>query len=141
MINADRLGITDVAYSEVVRICDQLAEKSLIHWRRAGGRLAHGAGKITAFGVDVIDGNIESPIAIRLDLSQSYSVTDSTGVQIGQGNVQTTILIDIEKIMAAIDGSTVSEAEKAQAKSLLKHFLSHPLVASILGGLASDMNF
>jgi hypothetical protein len=72
-----------------------------------------GWGKISAFGVDVIEGHAKPPISITLDQVQDFSV-------------------QIDKIVNAIEQSKASEHEKTEAKFLLKKFLEHPLVTSIL---------
>ena len=57
-MDVNRLGIANAPYSEVLRICDQLAEKLLIEFTAAKGRggvTMHGAGKIYGLGVDVIE--------------------------------------------------------------------------------------
>jgi hypothetical protein len=126
---------------DLFRVCDQLAEHGLIEWQRAAGRQDEtigGFGKISAFGVDVIEGHTKPPISISLDYSRHITVHGSSNVQIGNANVQG-ISIAIEKVIAAIDRSQAPETEKAQAKSLLKKFLEHPLVTSIAGSLASNI--
>ena len=127
-------------FSELARICEQLAQHDLIEWKPIhylGSRNpVAGNGKITAFGVDVIEGTARSPIAITFDHSQKISVQDSQNVQVGNHN-SISSAINIDKIKAAIDHSTFSESEKAQAKSVLSTFLEHPLIAAIVGGLAS----
>ena len=40
----------------------------------------------------------------------------------------------MEKLIQAIDGSSVTEAEKAEAKSKLRAFLELPLVSTLVGG-------
>jgi RIP homotypic interaction motif len=123
---------------DLFRACDQLAEHGLINWnpiRLRSGTIT-GAGKITALGVDVIEGHSHPPDSITLD--QSISIHGSSNVQVGSHNVQD-ISIQIEKLVSAIDHSSASDEEKAEAKSRLKKFLEHPLVASIAGGLASTI--
>ena len=124
---------TDIAY-----ISDQLAEHGLIDWQpfHNRGELVGGFGYITAFGVDVIeDEDVDSPIKIVFD-QRNITVTKSTNVQIGNGNIQA---ITIGEIIAAIAKSNASEKEKNDAKSILKRFLEHPLVTSILGGVSGSV--
>ena len=127
---------------DLYRICDQLYENGLIEWHSVsdnGGQTIGGRGQISAFGVDVIEGTAKPPIAITADFSQQHiSIQHSTGVQIGNGNVQD-LSVQIGKLVSAIDHSTAGEQQKAEAKSLLKRFLEHPLVASIVGGIASNI--
>jgi hypothetical protein len=44
-----------------------------------------------------------------------------------------------QSLVREIDKSKGSDAEKAEAKSLLKRFLEHPIVAGIAGGLAASL--
>lgn len=124
---------------DLYRICDQLYENGLIEWHSVSdnvGQTIGGRGQINAFGVDVIEGNIQPPISINYDYSHNVSVNNSTAVQIGNSNVQE---LSIGKIITAIDHSTASEEQKAEAKSLLQKFLAHPLVGAIAGGVASNI--
>ena len=124
---------------ELFRVCDQLGEHGLIEWQGlydGKGQTIGGWGKISALGVDVIEGHAKSPISITIDQSQYVIVQKSSNVQIGDANIQD-VSIQIDKLISAIEQSKASEREKAEAKSLLKKFLEHPLVTSILGGLAS----
>ena len=125
----------DIAY-----ISDQLSEHGLIAWQptQNRGELVGGFGHISAFGVDVIENeDIESPIKIVFD-QRNISVTESTNVQIGNGNIQTETLT-IGQIIEAIDKYADKESEKKEAKSRLKAFLEHPLVTSILNGLSGSI--
>jgi len=92
----------------------------------------------SAAGVDIIEGTAKAPISISYDYSQIVSVNHSSAVQIGDGNVQD-MSVHIGKIVSAIDESSASEQRKAEAKSLFKKFLEHPLVAAIGGGIASNI--
>ena len=126
---------------DLFRVCDQLGEHNLIEWKSAQGPRGEtigGFGRISAFGVDVVEGHAKPPISITLHQSRHISVHSSSNVQIGNANVQD-VSIEIEKVIAAIDSSPASESEKTEAKSLLKKFLEHPLVTSIAGGLAGNL--
>jgi hypothetical protein len=119
--------------ADIFHIASQLGEHGLIHWRAVeaiGGDRA-GSGKISAAGIDVVEGTATSRIAIHVD--KSINVSNSTDVQIGSRNKQT-LHVEIEHLVAAINGSQASAAEKAEAKSLLRKFLEHPLVSTIVGG-------
>jgi hypothetical protein len=129
------------SFVELQSICRQLAEKGLIEkWSpvmTAGGSVI-GIGQITAEGVDVIEGNRQSPISITLDQRSTISVSSSQNVQIGSHNIQH-IVVQLENLVKAIEASGGTDAEKAEAKSLLKKFLAHPLVSAIVGGLISGL--
>jgi hypothetical protein len=88
-------------------------------------------GKITARGVDVVDGDVPPPIRVTLH-DHSISITGSTGVIVGSGNKQN-IVGDIGKIHAAIDHSHASDGEKQEAKSLLQKLVGNATLWSILG--------
>lgn len=68
-------------------ICSQLAEHGLISWKpmRDGLHIKGGVGKITASGIDVIEGKAKAPIAIVFD-QRIISITDSDNVQVGNSN-------------------------------------------------------
>jgi|ERR1700736_117739 len=125
----------DFDEQDLFRACEQLAELGLIEWRpvRLLSGTVNGDGKIKAPGIDVIEGKSKAPASITLD--QSISVHGSSNVQIGSHNIQDFSV----QIVSAIDHSAASDEEKAEAKSLLKKFLEHPLVTSIAGGLASTI--
>ncbi len=118
----------------ITNICRQLSEHGLIEWKPAMANPPQGMGRITAHGVDVVEGTSRAAIAVHID--QSVSVSGSH-VQIGSGNIQH-VSIDIEKITTAIDHSTATTEAKAEAKSLLARFLENPIIAAIAGGVASS---
>jgi hypothetical protein len=114
-------------------ILEQLAQQNLIDWKplrgSMGSYLAFMA-KITAFGVDVVEGNITSPITVTID--SSVNVHGSQNVQVGgHGNIQT-VTMDFEKMINAVEGADVSISEKAEAKSLLQKIANNKLVQSIV---------
>lgn len=115
------------------RICDQLGEHDLIEWhplQDGAGKTVGGHGKITAFGVDVIEGTAKSPISITVDRRQTVSITGSNNI-VGNGNS-----LNVDSITAAISGSNFSATEKAEAKSLWKKVCENKLLATVLGGVA-----
>jgi hypothetical protein len=126
---------------DLFRVCDQLGEHGLIEWeglQDGQGQTIGGIGKISAYGVDVIEGHAKPPISVMIDQSHHISVTESSNVQIGSSNVQD-IAVHFEKLVAAINDSSAPSAQKEEAKSLLKKFLEHPLVISVAKGLASTI--
>jgi hypothetical protein len=120
---------------QVPNICVQLSQHGLIDFKPmyAHGGIVTGMGKITASGVDVIEGNSVAPIAITIH-DQSISVAGSTHVQIGNANISN-VSLDIKKLIAAIDHSTASDGEKADAKSLIEKITNNPLVVAVLGSV------
>ncbi|MEO7300219.1 MAG: hypothetical protein ABI042_16770 [Verrucomicrobiota bacterium] len=124
------------SYGQLARICSQLAEENLIDWRPTlggDGEPVAGVGQIKARGVRVIEGKEESPIAFTINHN---NIHNPTNVQLGNHNSISTV-INVEKFNAAIEHSSFSQVEKAQAKSALSKFLEHPVIAAIAGGLAS----
>jgi hypothetical protein len=120
----------------VFDICEQLKQQGLLEWKGLRGsapREIAGMGKITARGVNIIEGTAPRPSSIML--VQPISVHSSSNVQIGNSNIQG-VHIDAEKLIAAINGSNAGEQEKAAAKSLLRQLIENPLVAKIIGGIA-----
>lgn len=67
--------------------------------------------------------------------STTINILNSTGVQVGDYNAQQ-IQATFNELVARIDQSEGTPAEKAEAKSRLAAFLQHPLVTSVLGGAA-----
>lgn len=112
---------------QVANVCDQLAQNGLIEWKalRSMGGSIGGIGKITARGVDVIEGTIKSSLAITMR-HHNVTITRSAHVQIGNGNIQVRD-VTIDKLSAAIDHSNLSETEKAEARSLLEKLTNSSL--------------
>ncbi|MES2027434.1 MAG: hypothetical protein V4448_17950 [Pseudomonadota bacterium] len=58
--------------------------------------------------------------------------------QVGNGNVQNIYNV-FNQLLQKIDDSDAEEEDKKEAKSRLSKFLEHPLVGSIVGGLAGSL--
>lgn len=58
--------------------------------------------------------------------------------QVGNGNTQNIHNV-FNQLLQQIEASSASEEEKQEAKSRLAKFLEHPLVGSIVGGLAGSL--
>jgi len=122
--------------SEIVRISEQLDQHDLINWESLNTfQQEKGHGEITALGIDVIEGEKASPVEIKY---QNITISSSSNIQIGDQNIQD-IKISIENIISSIESSSFSPQEKNEAKSKLKEFLKHPVVASILGATSSTL--
>lgn len=65
----------------------------------------------------------------------NVSITHSTGVQVGDHNVQSiqTAFVALEK---AIEAQSASPELKEDAKEKLKSLLQHPLIVAVLGAIA-----
>jgi hypothetical protein len=126
-----------ILFEDLYRICEQLGDHDLLSWRNEGspGELSFGFGKISAYGVDVIENNEKPPIGINLT---NISVVHSQGVQIGDSNVQS-ISNAFDQVISQIENLKVSDEEKKEAKSKLKSFLEHPLTISVLGNMAGEL--
>lgn len=112
---------------EIANVCRQLAELNMIEWK---GFYNQGVGmaRIKAQGVDVVEGKVQSPIAISLG---NINVHGSSNVQIGNHNLQG-VQLDIDKLNAAIDGSAATMEEKDEAKSLFAKLASNELLMGLL---------
>lgn len=68
----------------------------------------------------------------------TVNIHNSTGVQVGDHNLMN-FQVAINEMIKKIDDSNASPEDKAEAKSRLSAFLTHPLVISIAGGIASAL--
>jgi hypothetical protein len=122
--------------TELANICKQLGQHGLIEWESVDtltGNIPMRA-RITAGGIDVIEGTARAPISITLH-DHSVRVTGSTNVQIGNANSQT-VQVEIQKILTKIDHSAAAPPpEKQEAKSLLERLSNNALLVSLIGGL------
>jgi hypothetical protein len=127
-----------------LRACEQLAEKSLIHWtplhhnRNGRQHLFACDARINGAGIDIVEGTSTPPIAIHIDQSQSIAVHESQGVQIAGANSQQqqTIGDALQNLIHDIDASPAAPEDKQEAKSRLKTFLESKVVVAVLGPLA-----
>jgi hypothetical protein len=126
----------------VIFIADQLGDAGLIEWKPLEGnrgQLIAGVGKISSFGIDVIEGEEESPIAMIVDQSshvQNVNISGQHGgVQVAGAHSQQsqTASQNIEHLVGAINSANVSPEEKEQAKSKLAEFLKTGAAAEIFG--------
>lgn len=122
----------DPVAQDNVRIAEQLDQHGLIEFKMLNRHLG-GQARITALGVDVIEGTAPSPISISIDGSQTINISNSSNFQAGNNNSQT-INNGVQALIKTINESGASQADKEEAKSLLKKLLEHPLVSAIIGG-------
>lgn len=118
--------------SERIRIAKQLAEYGLIKFQMLNLHLG-GVASITAAGVDVMEGSVKPPIAMNIDQRQTININGSSNFQVGNGNTQE-IQAGVSVVINAIERSEAPPQQKEEAKTLLRKFLEHPLVASVAGG-------
>ena len=121
--------------SEIVAISDQLGQFGLIEWKgmKYLGSPADGFGKITAFGIDVVEGEATPDIKVEFVQNKTVNISGSSNVIVGDRNTLS-ITNHIEALSQAINDSNSTELEKAEAKGLLRKFLEHPLVSTVAGG-------
>ena len=114
---------------ELYRICKQLGDHGLIKWNPFIG--GGGVGIITAYGVDVVEGEKSPDIAVQL--VQNYTTNVSNSANVIVGNNSQTVVNAFEEILRAIEASSGDAASKAQSKSLLAQLASSPVIAQIIG--------
>lgn len=122
---------------EVLRICEQLKAHGYVEAiipRYVGGIGILVQVGITALGVDVVESGTSTNLRINLvQPQQNITVTGSTGVVIGNNNQQS-IQNSVQELVRVIESSAGTPEAKAEAKSRLRQFLEHPLLAAVAGG-------
>mgnify|MGYP007055198744 CR=1 FL=1 len=131
----------EVDIDDIYRVCSQLAEHNLLKaWQAIGRPVSNGNGIISADGVDVIEGTKKPSIAISVtNNNQSISVgniSKASNLTIGNDNT-VSIESNLKEIIEMLKSSDSSKEEKEAALTLLKGFISHPLVASMAGASLS----
>ena len=125
----------DMTQQDIASISEQLGEHGLLNWKSvrdiAGNHF--GMGRITAHGVDVVEGSAQPNIRIEFVQHKTVNISGSTNVVVGDNNKQT-ITHHIFELSRAIDNTNAPSAQKEEAKSLLRRFAEHPLVAAVAGG-------
>ena len=124
--------LNDPAAQESVRIACQLQEHGLVEFKMLNRHIG-GQARITAFGVDVVEGTAKSPISVLIMPSQTFNISNSSNFQAGNENSQV-INAGVVALIQAIDASSKPAEVKAEAKSKLRVFLEHPLVSAVAGG-------
>ncbi len=123
-------GLTE---NDILQVANQLAEHNLLEWRKLGshGNIHAGMGKINAFGIDVVEGSARAELKVEFVQNKTINITGSTNVVVGDNN---TVTQSVRDLLSAIECSNGTPEQKAEAKSLLRRFLEHPLVAAVAGG-------
>jgi len=113
----------------------QLGQHGLIDWYpiNAIGGFCSGLGRISACGIDVVEGTVTSAISINMHDHRSVNVSGSSNVIVGDGNTQN-INENAESLIRAINNMNAPSEQKEEAKSLLRNFLEHPLLTALAGG-------
>ncbi|HWD59361.1 MAG TPA: hypothetical protein VG308_13825 [Stellaceae bacterium] len=130
--------ILDVGYPAepllVASVCERLAQAGLIEWKTSKSMAAVGGiGRITAAGVDVVEGHRDPPNTPMLR-GHVLSGGGTTNIQAG-GGVSATGRLPIDRALKAVDQSNASDADKSLAKSLITELGTNPLACSVLGTL------
>jgi len=70
------LGVS-VSEEDILQVCDQLAQHGLIEWKSLGtfGNVHAGMGKISAFGIDVVEGEAIPDIKVEFVQNQTVNIT------------------------------------------------------------------
>jgi hypothetical protein len=121
-----------------LRAVAQLSEYGLIDWTpledQSGMGLLSGFAKINDFGVEVLEGGVESPVSISIDKSRRARVSKREQPPIAGGTPQQQAITEaLEKVLIAIDQAKVSEQQKNEAKSLLRKLLAGKAAAKVFG--------
>lgn len=127
-----------ITLEDICAVSEQLGEHGLITWKdikRVNG-ISFGFGKITAFGIDVVEGVTTPDIKVEFVQNKSINITGSSNVIVGDHNKQN-ISHHVTEIARAIDASQATPEQKADAKCLLKTLVEHPLITSIAGSAIS----
>jgi hypothetical protein len=127
-----------------LRAVAQLSEYGLIDWTpledQSGMGLLSGFAKINDFGVEVLEGGVESPVSISIDKSRRARVSKREQAPITGGTPQQQAITEaLEKVITAIIQADVPEQEKNKAKSLLRKLLDSKAAASVLGPGAQSL--
>lgn len=123
---------------DVLRISEQLNDHQLLDVKiqRTYDEGGHVYGRISAHGVDVVEGEATPEIKVHFVQNHTVNISGSTNVVVGDYNQQN-VTQHLEGLVRAIEASGGTPAEKDDAKSRLKSFLEHPLLAAVVGGAFS----
>lgn len=124
-----------IAIEDILAISDQLGQHGLIEWKvlKSFGGISAGFGKISAFGIDVVEGEATPDIKVEFVQNKTINVSGSSNVVIGDHN-QMSVTQHISELARVIDNSGGTPEQKAEAKGLLRRLVEHPLVAAVAGG-------
>lgn len=124
-----------IAIEDILGISDQLGQHGLIEWKvlKTYGGISAGFGKISAFGIDVVEGEATPDIKVEFVQNKTINVSGSSNVVVGDHN-KMSVTQHIAELARVIENSSGTPEQKAEAKGLLRRLVEHPLVASIAGG-------
>ena len=120
-----------------VRIIEQLHQYKLVEANFVNLMGQHHkmviAARISARGADVVETGKSPDLNIDLMTHNTVNISGSSNVVVGNHNTQT-VQHSIGELVKMIDSSAATPAEKAEARSLLRRFVEHPLVSAVAGG-------
>ncbi|WP_052163028.1 hypothetical protein [Aquabacterium sp. NJ1] len=101
-----------------------------------GGKFSHGKVGVMIGGdpskiVEANNPSHSSTVHVHGDVNAPLNVATGKGASIAN--------LTVGDILAKIDASNATPEEKLAAKSKFKEFMAHPLVTSIVGGLAGGI--
>ena len=129
-----------ITEQDILAISQQLGEHNLIHWTSMAtyGAPLDGMGKISAHGIDVVEGEAKADIKVEFVQNKTVNISGSSHVIVGDNNTQR-VAQNIGELFQLIDRADATQEQKKEAKGLLQRFLEHPLVTAIVGGLAGTI--
>lgn len=125
----------DISQEHIFNICEQLKQKKLIEWKALChymGQVAVGQGKITAFGIDVIEGTQTSPY---INMT-SISISDSTNVIVGDNN-NLNVDQSVRELINFIEKSEATPQNKEEVKGILRKLLENPIFTGVSANIIS----
>jgi hypothetical protein len=124
-----------IAIEDILAISDQLGQYRLIEWKplKSFGDISAGLGKISAFGIDVVEGEATPDIKVEFVENKTINISGSSNVVVGDHN-QMCVTQHIAELARVIENSDGTPEQKAEAKGLLRRLVEHPLIASVAGG-------
>ena len=126
------------SFSQLARICSQLAEDGLIEWRPLIGSNAQpvgGSGQIKARGVRVIEGVEKPPVGFVINNIHNQN-SPGANFNLGNGNIQQSWT---ELTSQKIDNAAATPEEKQKAKSLLEQISENKLLNTIIGSAVGEL--
>lgn len=131
---AQELGV-EVSEEDILQVCDQLAQHGMLEWKslKSHGNVNAGMGKISAFGIDVVEQEAKPDIKVTFVQNQNINISGSTNVVVGDHNTQA-ITQTVRGLISIIESSSAPPEQQAEAKSLLRKLLEHPLLAAVAVG-------
>jgi hypothetical protein len=130
----EKLNWPEDHLKKIINICNS---RSLL--RRHSGGLAH---------ILLTEEGQSRAISVKHGKNRSYELGASMQIatlnvhgpaQVGNGNIQNIHNV-FNQILKEINDSSATDEDKTEAKSRLSKFLEHPLVGSIVGGVAGSLS-